>query len=258
MVHSGCREPRLFNFNRISNFLKAKKLNVKVKKIDVTPIMEATGIYEILPASIVHTRSGVDTCVEKMGSPSFVDLMISSYLEPEQSQQRAEIFKRFESFMMTKTKVRMMVIYEHGLVEGKLVLGTTDKTEAEIGFACNLIFLILQRFYDPHGDGASDINVLKHLYKSQIKTLAKHIGVPEELYSHPSSNDLLAEGIPNEVLISMSYTQMDTALSALAHGATQEQAAKEAGLSVMQVARLTQTCVAEKLRKSLPVPLPFE
>ena len=51
---------------------------------------------------------------------------------------------------------------------------------------------------------------------------------------------------------------MDTALSALAHGATQEQAAKEAGLSVMQVARLTQTCAAEKVRKSLPVPLPFE
>lgn len=100
--------------------------------------MEATGIYEILPASIVHTRSGVDTCVEKMGSPSFVDLMISSFIEPEQSQQKAEIFKRFESFMMTKTKVRMLVIYEHGLVEGKLVLGTTDKTEAEIGFACNL------------------------------------------------------------------------------------------------------------------------
>ncbi|HTX44478.1 MAG TPA: NAD(+) synthase, partial [Methanocella sp.] len=118
-----------------------------------------------------------------------------------------EYVSKMHAFMTAKTRTRMMVLYFHAILRYYLVAGTDDLTELTIGV------------YDKYGDGACDISVLSHLYKSQIKKLAAHIGVPRHIVDKPSSHDLWGQGMPNEKVIGLSYEKLDMVLCGLLQGA---------------------------------------
>lgn len=80
----------------------------------------------------------------------------------------------------------MMVLYFHSPLKSYLLVGTGDRSEFSIGV------------YDRYGDGANDIIILKQLYKTQIKQLAKYIGVPDHIANKPSSGDLFGMAYPTK------------------------------------------------------------
>src|SRR6266498_2583039 len=66
-------------------------------------------------------------------------------------------------------RMRMIVLFDLAKKYRALVCGTENKSENLLGY--------FTRF----GDQASDIEPLEHLYKTQVSTLAAHLGVSQEI-----------------------------------------------------------------------------
>lgn len=96
-------------------------------------------------------------------------------------------------------RVRMTILYDLAKKNNALVLGTEDKSEFLLGY--------FTRF----GDQASDIEPIRHLYKTQVYTLAKYLNVPKEIINQQSSPDLWP-GQTAEKELGFSYKEADVVL----------------------------------------------
>ena len=79
-----------------------------------------------------------------------------------------------------RARVRMLILYYYANLYGLLVAGSSDKSEILIGY------------YTKYGDGAADFLPIAHLYKTQVRSLAKWLGIPERIAFKPSSPQLYA------------------------------------------------------------------
>lgn len=94
---------------------------------------------------------------------------------------------------------RMSILYDFSARERALILGTSNKTELLLGYGTI------------HGDMACAINPLGDLYKTQIKQLAKHLGVPEKIQKKVPTAGLWT-GQTDEKEIGLSYDEIDAIL----------------------------------------------
>jgi len=96
-------------------------------------------------------------------------------------------------------RVRMTILYDLAKKNHMLVSGTEDKSEFLLGY--------FTRF----GDEASDMEVIRNLYKTQVYRLAKYLGVPESITNQkPSSGLWLGHTAEDE--LGFSYQEADTVL----------------------------------------------
>jgi len=77
-----------------------------------------------------------------------------------------------------KARIRMVINYYVANVHEMLVAGTGDRSEDEIGF------------FTKYGDGGVDFLPIAHLYKTQVRRLGAHLGLPRRLVEKPSSPQL--------------------------------------------------------------------
>jgi len=96
-------------------------------------------------------------------------------------------------------RCRMIVLYDVSAEVGALVLGTSNKTELLLGYGTL------------HGDLASAINPIGDLYKTQLRELAAHVGVPEEIRRKPPTADLWP-GQRDETELGATYEELDRLL----------------------------------------------
>ena len=104
-----------------------------------------------------------------------------------------------------KARLRMSSQYEvAGLLNG-LVLGTDHSAENITGF------------YTKFGDGACDLVPLFGLSKRQVRSLAKEMGAPEEIYNKVPTADLecLSPQKKDEDVLGLSYNNIDDFLEGI-------------------------------------------
>jgi len=77
-----------------------------------------------------------------------------------------------------KARMRMMSLYYLANAQNLLVAGTGDRSEDLIGY------------FTKYGDGGVDFLPIAHLYKSQVRSLAKYVGISPEIVEKPSSPNL--------------------------------------------------------------------
>lgn len=75
-------------------------------------------------------------------------------------------------------RMRMITLYHESARHNGIVIGTGNKSEAMIGYTTL------------HGDAACAINPIGDLYKSQVRALAAHLGVPSPILAKAPSADL--------------------------------------------------------------------
>ena len=97
---------------------------------------------------------------------------------------------------------RMIVLYDHSAAFDGLVAGTSNKTEALLGYGTL------------YGDMAAAFVPIGDLYKSQLREVALFLGVPPEIVAKPPSADLWP-GQTDEDELGASYADLDRALYAL-------------------------------------------
>lgn len=97
---------------------------------------------------------------------------------------------------------RMTILFDHSARLGALVLGTSNKTELLLGYGTL------------HGDMASAVNPLGDLYKTQVRQLSRHLGVPPPIVDKQPSADLW-EGQTDEAELGFTYEEVDKVLCLL-------------------------------------------
>lgn len=96
-------------------------------------------------------------------------------------------------------RIRMILLYDLAKKLNALVLGTENKTEYLLGY--------FTRF----GDEASDLEPIRHLYKTQVIKLAKYLGLPEKIIKKKPTAGLWP-GQTDEEELGFSYEVADKVL----------------------------------------------
>lgn len=94
---------------------------------------------------------------------------------------------------------RMTILYDQSAALNALPLGTSNKTELLLGYGTI------------YGDMASAINPIGDLYKTQIRQLAKYLGIPKPIIEKPPTADLWP-GQADETELGFTYEEVDKLL----------------------------------------------
>ena len=138
--------------------------------------------------------------------------------------------------------MRMLILYYYADLENRLVIGTTNKSEAMTGFVVKW------------GDNVADIEPILPLYKTQVFQLARHLQVSPAIIAKPPSPDLIP-GIVDELALGIEYAVLDRILWGLEHGWDESRICQEAGVQPAQVAHvLEMQRRSEHLRQLPPMP----
>jgi NAD+ synthase len=108
-----------------------------------------------------------------------------------------------------KPRLRMTTLYYFANSRNYLVAGTGNKSELNIGYSTK------------YGDGGVDILPLGDLLKSQVRELARELGVPEEIIAKPPSAGLWP-GQTDEGEMGITYNELDRTISAIEKGDTSD------------------------------------
>ncbi|RWX73836.1 MAG: NAD synthetase [Candidatus Methanosuratincola subterraneus] len=98
-----------------------------------------------------------------------------------------------------RARLRMTILYYVANSEGRIVIGSGDKSELMIGY------------FTKYGDGGVDLLPLGCLYKTQVRELARHLGIPRKIVEKESSPRLW-KGQTAESELGISYEDIDLIL----------------------------------------------
>jgi len=77
-----------------------------------------------------------------------------------------------------RARIRMNILYYYANLKNLIALGSSDKSEFNIGY------------FTKFGDGAADVLPIVSLYKTQVRELARHLGIDEKIIAKKSSPHL--------------------------------------------------------------------
>jgi len=135
---------------------------------------------------------------------------------------------------------RMTILYDHSASLSALVLGTSNKTELMLGYGTL------------YGDMASAINPLGDLFKTQVRQLASHLGVPEEILKKQPSADLWV-GQTDEEELGFTYEQVDQVLLLMIDKRYEIPDLAEAGFDEKFVRQVFQKVQSSQFKRRLPL-----
>jgi len=139
-----------------------------------------------------------------------------------------------------KARTRSIIIYYYANKLNLLVCGSSDKSETMMGY------------FTKWGDISADITPLMDLYKTQVRHLAKHIGVPEEIATKPASPALWPGQLAEEEL-GIKYETLDLILYSLEHFMKTEEIAKQLSLSKALVDKIKKRWLSMEHKRRMPM-----
>lgn len=136
-------------------------------------------------------------------------------------------------------RMRMIVLYDQSVAFNGLVMGTSNKTELLLGYST--IF----------GDSAAALQPLGDLYKTQIRQLAQHMGIPEKVIHKPPSADLW-KGQTDEGELGFTYEKVDQLLHLLVDQRYRPEACVEMGFEASFVDRVLKKMRQNHFKRIMP------
>jgi len=135
---------------------------------------------------------------------------------------------------------RMAILYDLSARDRALVVGTSNKTELLLGYGT--IF----------GDTASGLNPLGDLYKTQVRMLALHLGIPADIVWKAPTADLWA-GQTDEREIGYRYRDVDRLLVLLVDRRADPGEAIAAGFPRRMIARIRRLIASSQFKRRPPL-----
>jgi NAD+ synthase len=99
-------------------------------------------------------------------------------------------------------RLRMSLLYYYATAMNRLVLGTGDKSEMMLGY------------FTKYGDGGADLFPIADLYKTEVRSFARYLGLPKKIINKKSSARLW-KGQTAEGEIGIKYEEIDKILEHL-------------------------------------------
>ncbi len=124
-----------------------------------------------------------------------------------------------------RARVRMCILYYYANVNGYLVAGTSNRSELRMGY------------FTKYGDGGADFLPLGSLYKTQVRELARYLGIPQRIIEKPPSAGLWV-GQTDEGELGITYEKLDKILMALDRGKREDEIVRELGVEPAEVRKV--------------------
>jgi NAD+ synthase len=162
---------------------------------------EALGPDQVLAVRMPYRSSSPDSfehaqlIIDDLGVQS-ITVPITDMVEP--------LFKQFPDANHIRrgnvmARARMIVLYDQSEALGGLVVGTGNKTEILLGYTTL------------YGDSACALNPIGDLYKTQVRQLARDMGIPSVIIDKPPSADLWQDQT-DEGELGFTYAEVDQLL----------------------------------------------
>ncbi|MDC0193756.1 NAD+ synthase [Candidatus Nitrosopelagicus sp.] len=158
-------------------------------------ICQATAI--IMPDSKISPEDETNDALK------IVDSLNLNYKLIDINQIHKEYYKVLEpedrALGNLRARIRKNILYYYANSKNLTVLGSSDKSEHLIGY------------FTKFGDGAADVLPIVSLYKTQVRELARFLGIPDHIIQKKSSPNLW----PNHVAeseIGSTYEEIDCIL----------------------------------------------
>lgn len=203
--------------------------------------VEALGPQNVLVLRLPYKTSAQDSLdhaqlvIDDLGLPSqtipitaMADALISR--EPDMSNVR-------KGNIMARC--RMIVAYNQSEAFKGLVIGTGNKTEILLGYST--LF----------GDSACALNPIGDLYKTQVRQLARAVGVPDAIIDKAPSADLWA-GQTDEDELGFTYEEVDRLLYLLVDQRYNPQECIEAGFEESFVRNVMRRIQRNQFKRVMP------
>jgi NAD+ synthase len=206
--------------------------------------VQALGVHHVypilLPYGALSTQGTLDAMklIEKLHTPfthvtridikPSVDMIVKSDVMMDRIR-RGNIMAR----------VRMTHLFDQAKKHKALVVGTENKTEHNLGY--------FTRF----GDEASDIEPIRHLYKTRVYELAKHFAIPQEIIQKPPSADLWPEQT-DEKEFGFTYKDADEIIRLLVDEKKKVEEVVEAGFFKETVQKIQQRLEQNAFKHNSP------
>ena len=191
-----------------NNAIKEKTLAVIMPDSKISPESETNDALKIVDSL------GVDYKLLDINS---IHKEFSMVLEPED-----------RALGNLRARIRMNILYYYANLKNLLVLGSSDKSEYHLGY------------FTKFGDGAADVLPIVTLYKTQVRVMAKYLGIDENIITKKSSPHLW----PNheaEHEIGATYEEIDIILHCiLQYKLPIEEVIKESGIDEEKVQKVYQ------------------
>jgi NAD+ synthase len=172
--------------------------------VSCTLAAQALGAENVLALRLPYKTSSPDSLehaqlvIETLGVQSLT-IPITEMAEP--LIQRFAEMSRIRRGNIT-ARMRMIVLYDQSAAFNGLAMGTGNKTEILLGYTTL------------YGDSACAINPLGDLYKTQLRQLARELGIPDAILGKPPSADLW-HGQTDEGELGFTYDDVDQLLHLL-------------------------------------------
>ena len=140
-----------------------------------------------------------------------------------------------------KARCRMITLYHFANSEKLLVVGTSNKSE------------LLMGYFTKFGDGAADLEPIGDIYKTEVRELAREMGIPEKVIKKAPSAGLW-KGQTDEGEMGISYDRLDAILLGIEMGLKENEISQRAETTVKEVSRIANTIrMTSHKRKYQPV-----
>jgi NAD+ synthase len=145
-----------------------------------------------------------------------------------------------------RVRVRAVCNYFVANREDMMVLGTGNRSEALVGY------------FTKYGDGAVDCHPIGNLYKMQVRQLARHVGIPDDLVDKTPTAGMWA-GQTDEDELGLGYDTLDAVLALRVDGPLSRTAtARELDIPTDIVERVEELVArSEHKRYTPPAPAPL-
>ncbi|MCC7452248.1 MAG: NAD+ synthase [Anaerolineae bacterium] len=169
--------------------------------------VEALGKDNVLGIRMPYRSSSEDSLldaqkvIDQLGIPSMT-VPITPMVEP--------LFEQFPDMSGLRkgnvmARQRMIILYDQSSAWHGLVVGTSNKTEALLGYTTL------------YGDSAAALQPIEDLYKTQIRQLSRAMHLPQSILDKPPSADLWI-GQTDEGELGYTYEEVDKVLYLLVEG----------------------------------------
>jgi NAD+ synthase len=183
------------------------------------------------PDSAEHAQLVIDTLgVKSLTIPisDMADALINQFPDMDRIRQ-GNIMAR----------LRMVVLYDQSQAFRGLAVGTGNKTEILLGYTTL------------YGDSASALNPLGDLYKTQVRQLAKAVGVPQVILEKPPTADLWL-GQTDEGELGFTYAEVDQLLFMLVDQRYRPEDCVEAGFDENFVREVMERVRKNQFKRLMP------
>jgi NAD+ synthase len=144
-----------------------------------------------------------------------------------------------------KARTRMTYLYYYANKFNRVVCGSSDKSETMMGY------------FTKWGDGAADISPIMDLYKTQVRKLAAHLGIPTELAAKPSTPALWPNQLA-ETELGIKYETLDLILYGLERFIPTKEIATQLNIETATVTKVKSRWLATEHKRRMPLTAKLE